>query len=438
MKRILASLWPESGGSRLVQRAGVGMVAASASGIVLSALLSVGLARTLGPDEYGDYAFAMSVVLILLLPSQLGMPISSLRTLAQYVAGQQWRLAKGLLIRSEVVVLSATTVVVGSVGVLVALSGLDWTLLWALPLLFVLGLEGLRGAELRGLGYVVRGHLPGATIRPGVLLVTVLLIAGSVGWDMDASQTLLLHAGAGAVALLVGTVWLLRRIPEPILREAPNYRTREWVVGALPFFGLGLIEVVNAQVDLIVLGVNASSADVGIYRVALATSALGAFFLSSANLLVQPRIARLHSRGQSDALQLLVTRFVRLTTLASIPLIAGLIMLGQPLVELVYGEEYSLAYVPLAILLLGQAFNVVAGPVANVLNMSGNEQETIRGLLLATGIAVAASLILVPSWGVVGAASAHATAQISWNVYLSVRVRTVLNLPVSVWHRHNR
>lgn len=67
--------------------------------------------------------------------------------------------------------------------------------------------------------------------------------------------------------------------------------------------------------------------------------------------------------------------------------------------------------------------------------MTGHERETVRGLVLATVWAVIANLILIPVWGLLGAAVAHASSLALWNIYLAVRVSKVVGITSTAWGR---
>jgi O-antigen/teichoic acid export membrane protein len=87
-----------------------------------------------------------------------------------------------------------------------------------------------------------------------------------------------------------------------------------------------------------------------------------------------------------------------------------------------FGAEYAAAYVPLAILTVGQLVNAGKGSVASLLNMTGHERDTSRILIMAAGMSLALNFSLTPMLGAIGAAIATAATLITWNV---VMVRTV-------------
>jgi len=94
------------------------------------------------------------------------------------------------------------------------------------------------------------------------------------------------------------------------------------------------------------------------------------------------------------------------------------VALGRSFFNLVFGPEYDASYVPLLILLAGQMVNSAAGSVGFLLNMTGHERETARGMAVAATLNVVLNLLLTPLWGVQGAAIATAVSMIAWNALL--------------------
>jgi O-antigen/teichoic acid export membrane protein len=89
--------------------------------------------------------------------------------------------------------------------------------------------------------------------------------------------------------------------------------------------------------------------------------------------------------------------------LMSLPVV-GLLMAfpGQTLG--VFGAEFRVADNALRILLLGQLFNIVTGPIGSILIMTGRERWSLAYSLVATALAAVLSLVLIPRFGIIGAA----------------------------------
>lgn len=415
-------------------RTGLGTVSVKVAGTSLAFLSSVVLARLLGSSGYGVYSYAVSVAMLLIIVAKLGLPELLVREIAAGAVQNDWSVIRGLLLRAE------QAVVAGSLLIVVVAGGFIWLLpgwpakeqtssiLWALGLVPVLALGEIRSGSLRGFQRVVLGLIPGTVIRPTALILLLLLIFFLTDAAVNPSPAMALHAAAGAISLLVATWWLLRSLPGEVRQERSDTRLREWSRAAVPFFLLGIVHTVNGQVDILMLGTLRPAEELGAYRVAVALGTLVPFFLGAANAVIQPEVSRLYSTGDHSTLQRLVTTEARWILLVTAPVVIFLLVFGGDVLRIVYGAEFEAGYAPLAILAVGQLANVGMGPVVLVLNMTGFQQESLKGISLAAGFNVVANGTLVPILGAIGAALANASSLIFWNAYLAYRVRVRLGI----------
>jgi O-antigen/teichoic acid export membrane protein len=86
-----------------------------------------------------------------------------------------------------------------------------------------------------------------------------------------------------------------------------------------------------------------------------------------------------------------------------------------------------------AIVAVGQLFNVFFGSVGYFLSMSGYERETLKGQILAVVINVIMCLSLVPFWGAIGSAIGVAVGLISWNALLFYMVKRRIGIKSSAF-----
>jgi O-antigen/teichoic acid export membrane protein len=84
------------------------------------------------------------------------------------------------------------------------------------------------------------------------------------------------------------------------------------------------------------------------------------------------------------------------------------------------------------ILAFGQLINVLFGPVGILLNMTGHERDTMRGLTMAAVLNVLLSLTLIPMFGINGAAIASAITLVICNVLLWKSVRKRLDIQSAI------
>jgi O-antigen/teichoic acid export membrane protein len=182
---------------------------------------------------------------------------------------------------------------------------------------------------------------------------------------------------------------------------------------------MGFVTVSTSQSDILLLTWLVGSEQVGLYRIAIQGAALVEISLTIVGVVLAPRISALYVRGRHKDLQTLITNGARAALVVALPIAIVFAAMGKEMLILVFGPEYSKAYPPLLILIGGQLFNVAAGSVGTVLNMTGHERDTTRGLMIAAVCSFILNLILIPPFGMIGAAIAAASGLVIWNLLLT-------------------
>lgn len=389
-------------------------------------LLSVVLARWLGPDEYGSYAFVLSCVSIALVPVHFGIPGLLVREVAKGARLDAWGTVRGAIRTAWGAVAALALVLVCVLGGMIFAFGMDDAsranaFLLALLLLPLTGLNQVRQAVLRGFHRIVTGQLPEMLVVPLVMLLGALLLQQWLA--PSAASGIALRVAATFLALVAGLMLLRSGRPVAVKSAPPDYLPRQWSRAILPFSMLAFLGVAHAQVDIFLLGLLAPSDQLGVYKVARAVAALVVFAQAAFNAALAPRFAALHAASDLAGLERLARSAVRWELAVTVPIAVVLVGAGRPLLDLVYGEAYLHAALPLAILCIGQVIGVSVGSSALILNMAGYERRTLRVSVAMAIISPVLMLALVPWAGVVGAAVASALSIIVLNGALFWQVR---------------
>jgi len=95
------------------------------------------------------------------------------------------------------------------------------------------------------------------------------------------------------------------------------------------------------------------------------------------NGIFAPRYASFYRSGQVAELETLARNATRImTAIALVPFVA--IMTFGEFILMQFGEQYGNALPVLRIIAIAQFLNVLAGPVLNILNMSGHQRDVMR------------------------------------------------------------
>lgn len=421
---------------REMLRGAAGSIAVKVLSAILGFAVAVVLSRWLGADGFGTYSFALAVLSIAAIPAQVGLPQLVVRETARAQARGDWAMMRGLwrwanrgvFMFAGLAVAIVTAAIIG-----LGMEGRGEVLLTGIVLIPVIAFANLRAASLRGLRRVVVGQLPEAVIRP----LTMLALIGVTFWalpsvEVDARVAMLCFLTASAISLGAGAVMLRFARPEE-LRAAIDFRTDPsvWSRAVIPLALITGLHIVNNQADIIVLGLFHDDEVVGVYRACFQLALLVIFGLQAFSQLLQPHFARLHTLGELDRLQRLVTTSSRCIIVLAIMPVAALVLLSEPVLRASFGPGFESGGRVLVILAIAQLVNAIFGAVGMLLNMTGHERDTLHGVAVSAGLNIILNFALVPAYGGIGAATATAISMTVWNISLWWSVRKRLGIDAS-------
>lgn len=169
------------------------------------------------------------------------------------------------------------------------------------------------------------------------------------------------------------------------------------------------------SIDVILIGKFLTFTDVAYYSVTVKLTMVIGLVLSSVNAVNAPIISNLFNSNDRKGLEKNIQKTTRLIFTLTIPVILGLTLLSGLILGF-FGSEYLVAQNTLYVLLIGQVFNAFCGSVGVYMNMTG-KQVVFQYLLLAAFILnVVLNWVLIPKYGIIGAAFATSGSMIFWNV----------------------
>ncbi|MEO0835528.1 MAG: flippase [Cyanobacteria bacterium J06642_3] len=415
---------------RLIQGA-IGSFALKIIGSGLAFLLSIFLAQALGSNGLGTYAYAITWANLLSIPATLGIDQLIVREIAVYRAKSQWSLMRGLLRWStQVVLISSLTLTLVALIVVWSIQKSNQELVWAVFLAITIvplaSLRNLRLGATRGLDKVVLGQIPDSLLAPAIMIILLAVGYGllpnfGVYWVLFSKIT------AVIITFVIGSIWLWRSLPQACHKVKPQYLGRQWLLAALPFMFLGTIELINSRIDIIMLGAIEGVTAVGVYTVIFGVTQLTAFVHHAALSVLGPSVATLYTQGNLTKLEKLIQKSIVSVFLVSM-VIGGIIIVCSKYILLVFGSEFVVGAMAMNILIAGQMFNALTGPVGLVLNMTGHQRQTA----IATGISACLNIVLnallIPMWGINGAAIATTASLIVINIIKVMMMRKTLNI----------
>lgn len=414
---------------------GIATILVRIIGTVIAFFLSVFLARTLGAEGFGIYSFVLSLLVFLSIPIQAGFPNLIVREVAKSLLKNDWLSIKGLVLWVLKLITVYTSLLGGLIGFFYFLD-VNWLekerlsiFLIGFILILLIPVLLLQNALIRGLGRVILGIFPDSVLRPGF----TFLIAGIVFFvskETLAPHTVILSYVLSvfiAVCLSMVFIWKLTPVENRKL-TAINMEIDMWKKAAYPLTIVGGLQLMYGYVDIIILGFYHSNKDVGVYRAISQLGMLVVFGLSAINQMLHSYFVKFYLEKKIDQLQKLVTySYFAIFGIATIPALI-FVFCGEFVLNTIFGSEYIAGTVPLIILTIGQFANATFGSVGALLNMTGHEKDAMKGMLYSLGVNLILSFILIPLYGMVGAAIATAISSLVWNAILRHYVKKRLTI----------
>jgi len=410
--------------------------------VLASLFSSIALARTLGPETYGTYAFVLALVAFLALPVQMGLPTLITRETAKAATLKDWGLLRGIWSWSTRLILigSALIVTVVMVGLIAFPSFMSperhEAMLWGIWLVPLLALAAARDAALRGLKAIFLSGLPDQIMRP-LVLAALVLGAGILANDgLSARTAMQLGLVAAMLSFLLGAVLLLLRRPQEVSHNgSSSVKQAEWLRAVIPFSLIVGLQMIRENTDILMLGYWHGDIDVGLYRIALSIRTLVVFGLMTLYLVAQPYIVSTFTAGDRRRLQRIVRVVATVSVFSSLVVTSVILLEGKFIIRLLYGNAFEEAYAPLTILAVGSVFHACFGMGGGVLSMTGNEKHVLWASVVSVLLNVFGNALLIPTYGAIGAASATAFSLTVGEVlkYVTARRRMGIDGSILAW-----
>jgi O-antigen/teichoic acid export membrane protein len=408
----LSRLLTRIGGDALGRRIARGVLLAfviNMLSIVLALLVQAILARNLGVEGYGVFAYVMGWVNLLVVPAVFGFGAGQLRYIASYRAIEDWASMRGVRrFAAQVVIAAGIACTLMAMLVVWLLSDrldpvLARTFYVGLLMVPVLALMRTHSSTVRALGGVVAALAPDRVTRQLTLLIGVGGLALLLPTTLGPELAMLVALAAAGLALVLVSYSQARMWPVPARAVIPTWRRREWLLTAMPLLLFATIDVVNGQAGLLLLGWLGNTTEAGIYAIASRLAGFVTFPLSLVTFVFAPNIAHLYARNEHGQLQ-------RMATTTSWWVTIGVVMIALPLFVFpglflsLFGEAFGVGAPVLRILLVGAVVNALTGPVAQLMTMTGLERQASMLMVITMALTVTLNVALIPWFGMTGAA----------------------------------
>ena len=403
---------------------------------VVAFVSQVLLARWMGSFEYGIFVLVWVTMIIVGNLSCLGFHTTVIRFIPEYLERGKLAELRGLLITSRLFVLFASTAIaaIGTLGLWLFSPLVE--AYYVIP--FYLGIiclpmmalsDVLQGIS-RANSWTLSALSPSYITRPILILVFMggALIAGYEPCAENAIIAAILATYVTTIAQLVEvTTRLDRRLPAGPRR----IEFRQWFAVSLPIFLVESFFFLLTNADVLMVGVFMQPDDVAVYFATVKTLALVHFVYFAVKAGVAQRYAQF-THSDPEKLAAFARETVSWTFWPSLLMAMVVLVLGKPMLML-FGPEFDSGYPLLFLLVGGVVARAAVGPAESLLTMSGNQNICAAVYAMTLILNVGLSVLLIPAFGLWGAAIATALSMIFEASALSFTVWRKLGIVMAIF-----
>jgi O-antigen/teichoic acid export membrane protein len=386
------------------------------------------MARWMGSFEYGIFVLVWVTMLIVGSISCLGFSTSVIRFIPEFRERGMLDELRGIVRVSRHVVLAASTLtaLAGAAGVWLFADRIEdyyvVPFLLGLLCLPMVALTDLLQGVSRAHSWALSALLPTYISRP------VLMLAGC---PADATTAIIAAIAATYVTALGQLLSLGSRVSATIPAGDSRILLRQWFFISLPIFLVDSFFYLLTNADVLMVGFYRDPQEVAVYFATVKTLALVHFVYFAVKAGSAQRYAQF-AHGDRHRLAAFARETVSWTFWPSLAMAVVVLALGRPMLGL-FGEGFQSGYPLLFLLVVGVVARASVGPCESLLTMSGHQNSCALVFAATLALNIVLNVLLLPTFGLWGAAMATAFAMIFEAAGLSFTVWRKLGIVMTIF-----
>ena len=177
-----------------------------------------------------------------------------------------------------------------------------------------------------------------------------------------------------------------------------------------------ILNFTEAKFDILIIGYFLAISEVGIYSIAVSiTLIFQSIIQTSISTVLLPTLVKSKYDEQISVTQ----NYFKLSLSLAFLFLVFLIIIGKFFILKVYGEEFSTAYLPMIILLIGALIKSPTACINSFFKSTGKPEELYKTSIYSVIINIILCYILIPIYGIVGAAI---SSSVSYFIYGTIMI----------------
>ncbi|CCV11359.1 lipopolysaccharide biosynthesis protein [Mesorhizobium sp. STM 4661] len=403
---------------------------------VIAFVSQVLMARWMGSFEYGIFVLVWVTMVIVGNLACLGFHTSVIRFIPEYSERGMLAELRGIVMTSRLFVLIASTAIaaLGALGVWLLSPFIEnyyvVPFILGLILLPMIAMSDLVQGLARANSWALFALSPTFLIRP-VLILAFMALMLLLGYAPDAKTAIFAAIAATYATTLGQLIGVTSRIDKKIPSGPMKVHFAQWFIVSLPIFLVESFFFLLTNADVLMVGAYMDPDDVAVYFATVKTLALVHFVYFAVKAGVAQRYAQF-THGEPEKLAAFARETVSWTFWPSLAMALMVLVLGEPMLTL-FGPEFTAGYPLLFLLVFGVVARAAVGPCESLLTMSGNQNICAAVYAMTLAFNIGLNVLLIPLFGLWGAAMATAFAMIFEAAALSFTVWRKLGIVMAIF-----
>lgn len=381
------------------------------SGVIFAMMVNIFVARLLEIDEVGYYFLISSLAFFGALLARFGMRQSIVKTIAKNIALNKSATARGAARKFLLITITGTFAT--CLGYLLLRDWIEAALFesdsypfvyFVMAWLSILALQSVLSDIFRGYQNIATSTLIDGTLS-NLIIAFVLFGLWAAAVSVGITQVVTITLAGYLTVVVFGVARLLKTLSVSV-RGQDESSYKDILNLSWPIFIVNLSTYFMGEASIWFVAYFDTSMQVAIYGACVKLVKLVTLPLLIQNIVITPLIVALHTVKDTQKLHQLVRGAATLTAIPSIALIAMYALVGNSVLDILFGADYASGWSVLSVLCVGYLVNVWSGPCNNTLMMTGHERLVMRLFVFSTLIGVGLMFSLGKEFGAVGVAAA--------------------------------
>lgn len=403
-------------------------------GTALGFLIVLVLARFLGAESLGLYFLGVALLTILGIPSRLGLHMGSLRFVSIFNSEKNNEKVKGVIIISLLLSFQSgliIAIIIYSLNGFIANYFFHYDDMAIVIRLFSFAIpfySSFLVAAFIALGFKAAKYHAYTSNLLNPIINLALIVLFILIFGLSLNEAILAKILSYVFIFFIAIFYIYKIFPALFDRRIkPIYGTSKLLRFSLPLVGTNFLQYLIMWTDIFLIGFFLTPSDVGIYRTSVEVSLFLILIFGAFNTIFAPFAADLYHKKEINKLDGIFKITTKWIFYLTIPIFIIIISLSQEILK-IFGPEFILGSNVLILLAVSQFINASTGNVAMALIMSGREKLELLNTLLIASINIILNILLIPIYGIFGAAISTGFSIISINLLRLIEVYFILKI----------